>query len=71
MAEIKYETAVKRLEEIVKQLESGSCPLEDAIKLFEEGASLVKTCEKLLSKAEQKVKILVNGKEEDFDGTNG
>ena len=71
MAEIKYETAVKRLEEIVKQLESGSCPLEDAIKLFEEGASLVKTCEKLLSEAEQKVTILVNGKEEDFDGTNG
>ena len=70
MAEIKYETAVKRLEEIVKQLESGSCPLEDAIKLFEEGASLVKTCEKLLSEAEQKVKILVGGKEEDFGGTD-
>ena len=49
MAEIKYEDAVKRLEEIVKQLESGSCPLEDSIKLFEEGAALVKTCEKLLS----------------------
>ncbi|MBO4794854.1 MAG: exodeoxyribonuclease VII small subunit [Clostridia bacterium] len=71
MAEIKYEAAVKRLEEIVKQLESGSCPLEDSIKLFEEGASLVKTCEKLLSEAEQKVKILVGGKEEDFGVSNG
>ena len=71
MAEIKYEAAVKRLEEIVKQLESGSCPLEDSIKLFEEGAALVKTCEKLLSEAEQKVKILVGGKEEDFGASNG
>lgn len=70
MAEIKYEAAVKRLEEIVKQLESGSCPLEDSIKLFEEGAALVKTCEKLLSQAEQKVRILVGGKEEDFGGAD-
>ncbi len=71
MAEIKYEAAVKRLEEIVKQLESGSCPLEDSIKLFEEGTALVKVCEKLLSEAEQKVRILVGDKEEDFGGANG
>lgn len=65
-----YEESVKRLEEIVKTLESGSCPLEESIKLFEEGASLVKKCEKLLAEAEHKVKILVNGTEQDFGGTN-
>ena len=66
-----YEESVKRLEEIVKTLESGSCPLEESIKLFEEGASLVKKAEKLLEEAEHKVKILVNGTEQDFAGGNG
>ncbi len=65
-----YEEAVKRLEEIVKKLEDGSCSLEDSIKLFEEGAVLVKMCEGLLTEAEQKVKILISGKEEAFGGAD-
>ena len=64
-----YEEAVKRLEEIVKALEEAR-PLEESIKLFEEGAKLVKMCEKMLSEAEQKVKILISGREEDFGGEN-
>ncbi|MDD4124528.1 MAG: exodeoxyribonuclease VII small subunit [Eubacteriales bacterium] len=65
-----YEEAVKRLEEIVKKLEDGSSSLEDSIKLFEEGAALVKMCEGLLAEAEQKVKILISGREEDFGGAD-
>lgn len=61
-----YEESIKRLEEIVKALEEGNVPLDKSITLFEEGAALVKRCEKLLSEAEQKVKILVNGEEKDF-----
>lgn len=53
-----YEEAVKRLEEIVKKLESGEAPLDESIALFSEGAELVKTCTAILDEAEQKVKIL-------------
>lgn len=53
-----YEKAVKRLEEIVKKLESGAAPLDESIALFSEGAELVKTCTAILDEAEQKVKIL-------------
>ena len=52
-----YEEAVKRLEEIVKKLESGAAPLDESIALFSEGAELVKTCTAILDEAEQKVKI--------------
>ena len=53
-----YEEEVKRLEEIVKKLESGAAPLDESIALFSEGAELVKTCTAILDEAEQKVKIL-------------
>ena len=53
-----YEEAVKRLEEIVKKLESGAAPLDESIALFSEGAELVKNCTAILDEAEQKVKIL-------------
>ena len=53
-----YEKAVKRLEEIVKKLESGAAPLDESIALFSEGAELVKTCTAILDEAEQKVKRL-------------
>lgn len=55
---VTYEDAVKRLEEIVKKLESGSAPLDESIALFSEGAELVKTCTAILDEAEQKVKII-------------
>ena len=46
MAEKKvtFEQAMARLEEIVKQLEQGDAPLEDALALFEEGTRLMKKC---------------------------
>ena len=53
-----YEEAVKRLEEIVKKLESGAAPLDESIALFSAGAERVKTCTAILDEAEQKVKIL-------------
>ena len=75
MAEKKvtFEQAMARLEEIVKQLEQGDAPLEDALVLFEEGTRLMKKCTTQLDKAEQKVSKLLAGpdgnpKEEPFEG---
>ena len=75
MAEKKvtFEQAMARLEEIVKQLEQGDAPLEDALALFEEWNRLMKKCTTQLDKAEQKVSKLLAGPdgkpvEEPFEG---
>ena len=39
-----FEESMLRLEQIVQKLERGDVPLEDAMKLFEEGTKLVKSC---------------------------
>ncbi|OGP29008.1 MAG: exodeoxyribonuclease VII small subunit [Deltaproteobacteria bacterium GWF2_42_12] len=59
MAEIKFEDALKRLEEIVGTLEKGGIPLERSLKIFEEGVRLSRLCNKMLDKAEKKVEILM------------
>lgn len=58
---ISFEESVKRLDEIVKQLESGDAPLSESLKLFEEGTALISNCDTLLSEAEQKVVKLRKG----------
>ncbi len=55
MSEHTYESALKRLQEIVKLLENGGMPLEESVKLFEEGAGLAKFCENELKNAEQRI----------------
>jgi len=59
MAEIKFEDALKSLEEIVDALEKGDVPLEKSLKIFEEGVKLSRLCNKMLDKAEKKVEILM------------
>jgi len=54
-----FEAALARLEEIVRMLEAGSAPLDESLKIFEEGVSLVRFCGTKLDNAEQKLKILV------------
>ena len=60
MAERKksFEQAMARLEEVVGLLERGDAPLEESLKLFEEGMSLRKQCSTMLDRAEQKVSKL-------------
>ena len=53
-----FEQAMSRLEEIVRRLESGEEPLDQAMKLFEEGAKLAAQCEERLVSARQKLTIL-------------
>ena len=56
-----FESSLKRLEEIVSRMERGDVPLEEALSLFEEGTSLVKSCTKLLDEAELKIVQLTKG----------
>lgn len=56
-----YEQSVQRLDEIVRSMEKGDAPLEEALKLFEEGSALIAACGKMLDQAEQKVVKLKKG----------
>lgn len=56
---IKFETALKRLEEIVEKLESGETELEESIKLFEEGVELINYCNQKLNETKKKIEMLV------------
>ena len=50
-----FEASLERLETIVRQLEQGNAPLEESLKLFQEGTALVQSCAKLLDSAEQEI----------------
>jgi len=60
---MKFEEAMKELEQTVKQLENGETTLDEAMSLFEKGIGLTRTCRELLSEAELKVTKLVGGAE--------
>ncbi len=61
--ELKFEQALARLEEIVRQLEQGEARLDDALLLFEEGVKLARYCNKKLDEAEAKIEIMLAGDE--------
>lgn len=50
-----YEESIKTLEDIVAKLENGDVPLDESLKLFEEGTKLAAFCSKALDTAEQKI----------------
>ena len=54
-----FEESLTKLEEIVAKLERGDLPLEDSIRLFEEGTQLSDVCRRQLEEAEGKVEQLV------------
>jgi exodeoxyribonuclease VII small subunit len=64
MAKKTFEQAIKQLEQIVQDLESGDMPLEKAIKKFEEGIQLSKFCTEKLDETEKRIAILIK----DSDG---
>lgn len=53
-----FEKNMKRLEAIVRSMERGDVPLEESLKLFQEGVELVRSCGKLLDDAQLQVKII-------------
>src|SRR5512136_1053385 len=62
MPKEKFEDALNKLEKIVSKLEEGDIPLEESLKLFEEGIRLSRFCNQKLDEAEKKVEILLKGK---------
>lgn len=59
MEKFTFEEGLKRLEDIVERLEQGNVPLEDAIKLYEEGMKLAKALKEKLDEIEMKVEKLM------------
>jgi exodeoxyribonuclease VII small subunit len=62
VAGVKFEQAMARLEAIVVELEKGDLPLDESLKIFEEGIRLSKNCLKVLEEAERKIEVLVQDK---------
>ena len=58
MKDIKFEESLKKLEDIVSQLENGVDELDDLVALFEQGSELVNYCYEKLNKIENKIEIL-------------
>jgi exodeoxyribonuclease VII small subunit len=63
MAKEKFEDALEKLEDIVKKMEAGDMPLEEALKSFEEGVKLIRFCRTKLDEAQRRVEMLL-GKED-------
>lgn len=66
-----FEESMQRLEQIVRAMERGDVPLEESLKLFQEGTELVRSCGKLLDEAQLQVKKIMTAQdgspiEEDF-----
>ncbi len=67
-----FEESMARLEQIVRGLEQGNVPLEESLKLFEEGTKLVQGCSKLLDDAELQIRKVMTAADgspvlEEFD----
>jgi exodeoxyribonuclease VII small subunit len=66
MATEKFETALKKLEDIVRRLEGGSLSLDESLKIFEEGVRHASFCSKKLDEAERRVEVLLKRKDGSF-----
>lgn len=67
-----FEENMQRLEQIVRAMERGEVPLEESLKLFQEGTELVRSCGKLLDDAQLQIKKITAAPdgalvEEDFN----
>ena len=66
MENLNFEQSLERLDVIVKLLESGNAPLEESMKLYEEGIALVRACNSALERTEAKIKLLQGGENGNF-----
>ncbi|MEK6732388.1 MAG: exodeoxyribonuclease VII small subunit [Candidatus Omnitrophota bacterium] len=57
--ELKFEDMMKKLEEIVNELENGDMPLEESLKKYEEGVKLIQSCRKRLDETKRKIEVLI------------
>ena len=66
---LSFEAALKRLEEIVRRLESGDAPLDEAIALYGEGDRLKQQCEARLQAAQARIEQIQFGRDGNVTGT--
>jgi exodeoxyribonuclease VII small subunit len=66
MAAEKFETVLKKLEEVVHRLEGGELSLDDSLKAFEEGVKYANFCARKLDEAESRVELLLKQKDGTF-----
>jgi exodeoxyribonuclease VII small subunit len=69
IAELSFEAALRRLEEIVRKLEAGDTPLNEAIDLYGEGDRLKQQCEKRLADAQARIEKIQLGRDGVPSGT--
>jgi len=69
LSKLSFEEAMKALEEVVRDLESGNVALEQSIALYERGAKLKAHCEQKLKEAEEKVAKITLGPDGTPTGT--
>jgi exodeoxyribonuclease VII small subunit len=58
MSDLTFEECLARLEQIVAALEGGNLPLEESLKVFEEGVALARRCGRYLEEAERRIEVL-------------
>ena len=64
--DINFEENMKQLEQIANELEKGNLDLDTSVKKFEEGMKISKECSDILEKAEKKITVLINAKDEEI-----
>lgn len=69
IAELSFEAALKRLEEIVRTLETGQAPLDESIALYGEGDQLKRQCEARLAAAQARIDRITLGPDGSPSGT--
>jgi exodeoxyribonuclease VII small subunit len=67
---VQFEKSIAALEQVVNSLEKGDLSLDNALKAFEKGIGLTRTCQTLLADAEQKVEQLLNQTPSDESSTD-
>lgn len=71
IADLKFESALTELEQLVRNMEDGRLPLEESIAAYRRGSELLGHCQNLLKDAEHKIQILENGALRDLDAASG
>ena len=63
LEKLRFEECLNRLDQLVREMESGNVPLEDMIAQFEEGSAIASICHKKLNSLKQKIEMLQPGRE--------
>ncbi len=66
MENFSYEENIKRIKEIVDNLQKGNGGFENSVEMFKEGMTLVKSCQKYLNESELIIKQVINNEEKDI-----